>query len=113
MLFFGSKCDRLCMLQFALISLIPGLIQHLEDCADPELDSYERNLSPPSSLRTSDRQSRRLQSLHMIILTNSSSSLYGITIADIRQSASDYSGRFHDLSLHRVPYLDRIHLYSS
>lgn len=62
MLFFGSKCDRLCMLQFALISLIPGLIQHLEDCADPELDSYERNLSPPSSLKTSDRNSRTFHS---------------------------------------------------
>ena len=46
------------MLQFGLISLIPGLIRHLEDCADPELDSYERGMVQPSSLRSSDRNSR-------------------------------------------------------
>lgn len=57
-LFFGAKTEQLCMLQFALISLIPGLIRHLEDCADPELDSYESNLSQPTSLRSSDRSSR-------------------------------------------------------
>ena len=45
------------MIQFALISLIPGLIRHLEDCAEPELDSYERNMVQPSSLRTSERSS--------------------------------------------------------
>ncbi|SPN99628.1 related to Avl9 protein [Cephalotrichum gorgonifer] len=57
MLFFGSRCDRLCMLQFSLISLIPNLIRNLQDCADPELNAYEKNLKPPTSLRTSDRQS--------------------------------------------------------
>ena len=45
------------MMQFGLISLIPGLIRHLEDCADPDLDSYERSMVQPSSLRTSDRNS--------------------------------------------------------
>ena len=43
------------MVQYALISLIPGLLQRLEDCADPELDSYEKNLVKPMSLRSSDR----------------------------------------------------------
>ncbi|MCJ1278497.1 late secretory pathway protein avl9 [Puttea exsequens] len=57
MLFFGSRCERLCMVQFALISLIPGLLRHLEDCADPEFDSYERNLVMPTSLKSSDRNS--------------------------------------------------------
>lgn len=57
MLFFGSRCDRLCMIQFSLISLIPNLIRNLQDCADPELDEYQRNLKPPTSLRTSDRNS--------------------------------------------------------
>lgn len=47
------------MMQFGLISLIPGLIRHLEDCADPELDSYEKSMVHPSSLKTSDRNSRR------------------------------------------------------
>ncbi|KAI0144334.1 hypothetical protein GGR57DRAFT_337916 [Xylariaceae sp. FL1272] len=57
MLFFGSRCERLCMMQFSLISLIPGLLRHLQDCAGPELNSYEINLTRPTSLRTSDRSS--------------------------------------------------------
>ncbi|KAF2742110.1 hypothetical protein M011DRAFT_296252 [Sporormia fimetaria CBS 119925] len=57
MLFFGSNCERLCMMQFALISLIPGLIRHLQDAADPKFNSYEENLVTPTSLRTSERRS--------------------------------------------------------
>ncbi|KAM0798149.1 transport protein Avl9-domain-containing protein [Usnea florida] len=57
MLFFGSRCERLCMLQFALISLIPGLLRKLQDSADPEFDSYEKSLIMPASLRTSERNS--------------------------------------------------------
>ncbi|KAJ9154813.1 Lalv9 family protein [Pleurostoma richardsiae] len=57
MLFFGSRCERLCMMQFSLISLIPGLIGNLQDCADPELDNYEKKLTRPTSLKTSDRNS--------------------------------------------------------
>jgi hypothetical protein len=57
MLFFGSRCERLCLMQFSLISLIPGLIRNLQDCADPELDSYEMQLVKPTSLKTSDRNS--------------------------------------------------------
>ena len=45
------------MMQFALISLIPGLIRRLEDCADPDLDSYEKGMIKPSSLKTSERTS--------------------------------------------------------
>ncbi|KAK3324741.1 transport protein Avl9-domain-containing protein [Cercophora scortea] len=57
MLFFGSRCERLCMMQFSLISLIPGLLRNLQDSAGPELDSYEKKLTKPTSLRTSDRSS--------------------------------------------------------
>ncbi|KAB5577743.1 transport protein Avl9-domain-containing protein [Coniochaeta sp. 2T2.1] len=57
MLFFGSRCERLCMMQFSLISLIPGLLRNLQDCAGPELDNYEKRLTKPTSLRTSDRNS--------------------------------------------------------
>lgn len=57
MLFFGSRCERLCMLQFALVSLIPGLLRRLQDAADPDFDSYEKNLVMPTSLKTSDRNS--------------------------------------------------------
>lgn len=57
MLFFGTRCDRLCMTQFSLLSLIPGLLGALEDCADPELNYYEGRLFKPTSVRTSDRKS--------------------------------------------------------
>lgn len=45
------------MLQFALISLIPGLLRKLQDAADPDFDSYEKNLFMPTSLKTSERNS--------------------------------------------------------
>lgn len=45
------------MLQFALISLIPGLLRRLQDAADPDFDSYEKDLVMPTSLRTSERNS--------------------------------------------------------
>ncbi|KAK5248820.1 hypothetical protein LTS06_006242 [Exophiala xenobiotica] len=57
MLFFGSKCERLCMMQFALVSLMPGLIKNLQDAADPVLDSYAQHATRAATLRTSDRSS--------------------------------------------------------
>ncbi|KKK20989.1 hypothetical protein ARAM_000629 [Aspergillus rambellii] len=57
MLFFGTRCERLCMIQFSLISLIPGLMNHLQDCADPAFDTYAQTVEKPTSLRTSDRNS--------------------------------------------------------
>ena len=51
------------MLQFALISLIPGLLRRLQDAADPEFDSYERNLIMPTSLKTSERNSCKVFAL--------------------------------------------------
>ncbi|KAI8947718.1 transport protein Avl9-domain-containing protein [Xylaria longipes] len=57
MLFFGSRCERLCMMQFSLISLIPGLLRNLQDCAGPDMNNYEKRLCQPTSLRTSDRNS--------------------------------------------------------
>jgi len=45
------------MMQFALISLIPGLIRHLQDSADPKFNSFEEKLVMPTSLKTSERSS--------------------------------------------------------
>lgn len=42
MLFFSSKCERLCLLQFALLSLLPGLTSHLEAAAHPSLETVEQ-----------------------------------------------------------------------
>ncbi|KAK5132504.1 hypothetical protein LTR08_008888 [Meristemomyces frigidus] len=57
MLFFGSHCERVCQVQFTLISLIPGLIRNLRDCADPAMNHYAETLRKPDSVRTSDRSS--------------------------------------------------------
>ncbi|KAG0127981.1 transport protein Avl9-domain-containing protein [Tuber indicum] len=57
MLFFGSSCERLCMTQFSLLSLIPGLLRNLEDCGDPDMNNYESKLKKPTSVKTSDRKS--------------------------------------------------------
>ncbi|KAF2479711.1 transport protein Avl9-domain-containing protein [Neohortaea acidophila] len=57
MLFFGSHCERICQVQFALLSLIPGLVRSLRDCADPQMDRYAETLKRPDSVRTSDRAS--------------------------------------------------------
>ena len=57
MLFFGSHCERVCQLQFSLLSLISGLVRSLQDCADPHMDRYAETLKKPDSVRTSDRAS--------------------------------------------------------
>ncbi|KAF2168311.1 hypothetical protein M409DRAFT_65756 [Zasmidium cellare ATCC 36951] len=57
MLFFGSNCERVCQVQFSLISLIPGLVRSLRDCADPQMNRYAESCTRPDSVRTSDRTS--------------------------------------------------------
>ncbi|KAK3074780.1 hypothetical protein LTR53_002512 [Teratosphaeriaceae sp. CCFEE 6253] len=57
MLFFGSHCERVCQVQFSLLSLIPNLVKNLRDCADPQMDVYAETLHKPDSVRTSDRSS--------------------------------------------------------
>lgn len=58
LLFFSTHCESLCLLQFSLVSLIPGLINALDDCADPSYNSYEEsNLRVPENLQTSSRES--------------------------------------------------------
>lgn len=55
--FYASNTELLCASQFSLISLIPNLINELDDCGSPLLSTYELKLKKPSSLRTSDRDS--------------------------------------------------------
>ncbi|KAK5074713.1 hypothetical protein LTR64_000918 [Lithohypha guttulata] len=56
-LFFGTRCERLCMTQFALVSLIPHLLDNLQDCASPKLNTYVKTVSRATNLRTSERSS--------------------------------------------------------
>ncbi|KAK0354995.1 hypothetical protein LTR91_008725 [Friedmanniomyces endolithicus] len=57
MLFFGSHCERVCQVQFSLLSLIPNLVKNLQDCADPQMNSHAESLRKPDSVRTSDSSS--------------------------------------------------------
>ncbi|KAL9057527.1 MAG: hypothetical protein Q9162_002259 [Coniocarpon cinnabarinum] len=55
MLFFGADCERLCLLQFSIISLIPTLIRNLQDCADPSMNTCEQNVDVPRDIKPNDR----------------------------------------------------------
>ncbi|RMZ77462.1 hypothetical protein DV738_g4355, partial [Chaetothyriales sp. CBS 135597] len=54
-LFFGSSCEQVCLLQFALLSLIPGLMAHLEDCAHPDLETVIETQAELRAPNASDR----------------------------------------------------------
>ncbi|THH07775.1 hypothetical protein EW145_g3151 [Phellinidium pouzarii] len=56
-MFYGHPVERLCTYQYSLISLIPGLLQNLDDCGSPPLASRAHSVSRATSLRTSDRKS--------------------------------------------------------
>ena len=56
-LFYGHPVERLCTYQYSLISLLPGLLQTLEDCGSPPLAARAKTLTKPNSLKTSDRKS--------------------------------------------------------
>ncbi|KAI5897126.1 uncharacterized protein SCHCODRAFT_01171131 [Schizophyllum commune H4-8] len=56
-MFSGYPVERLCTYQYSLISLIPGLLQTLEDCGSPPIAARAPTLSKPTSLKTSDRKS--------------------------------------------------------
>ncbi|EMD40131.1 hypothetical protein CERSUDRAFT_63615 [Gelatoporia subvermispora B] len=56
-MFFGHPVERLCTYQYSLVTLIPGLLQHLDDCGSPPLATRAKALSQPTSLRTSDHKS--------------------------------------------------------
>lgn len=56
-MFYGHPVERLCTYQYSLISLLPGLLQTLEDCGSPPLSTRAPTLTKPNSLKTSDRKS--------------------------------------------------------
>jgi len=56
-MFFGHPVERLCTYQYSLVTLVPGLLQNLDDCGSPPLAARAQTLSRPTSLRTSDHKS--------------------------------------------------------
>ncbi|KAJ4988404.1 transporter Avl9 [Stagonosporopsis vannaccii] len=122
-LFFGSHCERLCMMQFALISLIPGLMRHLQDSADPTFNSAEEKTVMPTSLKTSERSSllaymglplqlfgrgslfgpyTPLQQLDMLADANTKSYIVGSTNSLLLQQKDRYSDILINLDDHTV-----------
>lgn len=79
------------MMQFALVSLIPGLIRHLQDSADPALDHYSETVTRATSLKTSDRSSCRLEHIisDIAMLTAHSTRLRGTSVATVWKSMFD------------------------
>lgn len=57
MIFYSKSTEVLCASQFSLISLVPALLDHLEDCSSPLLSKFEHTVKKPTSLRSSDRKS--------------------------------------------------------
>ncbi|KAF8628649.1 hypothetical protein AX15_003781 [Amanita polypyramis BW_CC] len=56
-MFYGYPVEKLCTYQYSLVSLLPGLLQTLDDCGSPPLAARAPALSKPTSLRTSDHKS--------------------------------------------------------
>ncbi|KAI0712430.1 transport protein Avl9-domain-containing protein [Earliella scabrosa] len=56
-MFFGHPVERLCTYQYSLVTLVPGLLQNLDDCGSPPLAYRAQTLSRPTSLKTSDPKS--------------------------------------------------------
>ncbi|KAH9841715.1 transport protein Avl9-domain-containing protein [Rhodofomes roseus] len=56
-MFFGHPVERLCTYQYSLVTLVPGLLQNLDDCGSPPLAARAQSLTRPTSLRTSDHKS--------------------------------------------------------
>ncbi|RXW17801.1 hypothetical protein EST38_g8052 [Candolleomyces aberdarensis] len=56
-MFYGYPVERLCTFQYSLVSLLPGLLQNLDDCGSPPLATRATTLSKPTSLKTSDHKS--------------------------------------------------------
>lgn len=56
-MFYGHPLERLCTYQYSLVTLMPGLLQHLEDCGSPPLATRAPTLTRPSSLKTSNHKS--------------------------------------------------------
>ncbi|CAA7262871.1 unnamed protein product [Cyclocybe aegerita] len=56
-MFFGYPVEKLCTFQYSLVSLLPGLLQTLDDCGSPPLATRAPTLSRPTSLKTSDHKS--------------------------------------------------------
>lgn len=92
MLFFGTRCERLCMIQFSLISLIPGLINSLQDCADPSFDTYSQTVEKPTSLKTSDKNSCMV---HLKVFDYEmpadpfSAGIHGLAVTDFRKGKKE------------------------
>ncbi|KAI0772283.1 transport protein Avl9-domain-containing protein [Irpex lacteus] len=54
---YGHPVEKLCTYQYSLVTLVPGLLQNLDDCGSPPLASRAGRLEKPTELKTSDPKS--------------------------------------------------------
>ena len=56
-MFYGHPVEKLCTYQYSLITLVPNLLQNLDDCGSPPLATRAQALERPTELKTSDPRS--------------------------------------------------------
>ncbi|KAI0086881.1 transport protein Avl9-domain-containing protein [Irpex rosettiformis] len=54
------QVEKLCTYQYSLVTLIPGLLQDLDDCGSPPLATCAKGLECPTELKTSDSKNTEL-----------------------------------------------------
>ena len=108
-MFYGHPLERLCTYQYSLVTLMPGrvpslessistltlslgLLQHLDDCGSPPLETRAPALTRPSSLKTSDHKS-------MMAYLGLPMDLFGkvgvgLLISNAARELSHFTGRF-------------------
>ncbi|KAI0072460.1 hypothetical protein K474DRAFT_1667802 [Panus rudis PR-1116 ss-1] len=58
-MFYGHPVEKLCTYQYSLVTLVPGLLQNLDDSGSPPLATRAKSLQRPTELKTSDHKSMR------------------------------------------------------
>ncbi|KAF9262933.1 hypothetical protein L218DRAFT_1077588 [Marasmius fiardii PR-910] len=58
-IFTSHPVERLCTFQYSLVSLLPDLLQTLDDCGSPPLATRAKTLERPTELKTSNQKSMR------------------------------------------------------
>ncbi|KAG5518377.1 hypothetical protein PMAC_003174 [Pneumocystis sp. 'macacae'] len=56
-LFYGTRSETLCIIQYSFLSLIPGLLENLQDASDPLLNTIEHQLKKPASISLNNHKS--------------------------------------------------------
>ncbi|KAI0086089.1 AVL9/DENND6 domain-containing protein [Irpex rosettiformis] len=73
-MFYGHPVEKLCTYHSSLVTLVPGLLQNLDDCGSPPLATRAKGLECPTELKTSDPNSMVSTA---VVVTTQDTELYG------------------------------------